>query len=62
MEDIECLKEVESLKEVLSKCCHHYILNSDYNFELNKKRKIIELLFEINQKLFLLKMILKSEV
>ena len=59
-EDKKCLEEVKSLEGVLSKCCHYYILNSDYNYDIDKKRKIIELLFEINQKLHLLKMLLKS--
>ena len=55
---IKCLEEVKSVEKVLSECCHHYILNSVNNYEINKKRKIIELLFEINQKLYLLKMLL----
>ena len=49
----KCLKEVK-------KCCDHVIFNSYYEYEINKKRKITELLFEINQKLHLLNMILKS--
>ena len=59
-EDNKCLTEVKKLEEVLSKCCDHVIFNSYYEYEINKKRKIIELLFEINQKLYLLNMLLQS--
>ena len=36
------------------------ILDPDYNYDMDKRGKIIVLLFEINQKLHLLKMLLKS--
>ena len=59
-EDNKCLKEVKKLEEVLAKCCDHVIFNSYYEYEINKKEKIIGLLFEIKQKLHLLNMLLKS--
>ena len=56
----KCWEEVVSLEQVLLKCCHHMILDPDYNYDMDKRGKIIVLLFEINQKLHLLKMLLKS--
>ena len=58
----KCLKEVKKLEEELSKCCDHVIFNSYYEYGIIKKRKIIELLFEINQKLTLLKVLFKSKI
>ena len=55
--------EIESLEQLLYDCYDHCSFTSAFEDKKRlKKRKIIELLFEINEKLFTLKRLLKGNI
>ena len=55
--------EIESLEQLLYDCYDHCLFTSAFEDKKRlKKRKIIELLFEINEKLFTLKRLLKGNI
>ena len=55
--------EIESLEQLLYNCYDYCLFTSAFKYKKRlKKRKIIELLFEINEKLFTLKRLLKGTI
>ena len=55
--------EIESLEQLLYNCYDYCLFTSAFEDKKRlKKRKIIELLFEINEKLFTLKRLLKGTI